>query len=57
MIKLWKVMIQVRKWPQTYHEYAGIKPIWNVFQMMSKLFAADRYEVNPKVWTVKQLML
>ena len=21
-MKLWKVMIQVRKWPQTYHEYA-----------------------------------
>lgn len=44
MIKLWKIMIQVRKCPQTYHEYAGIKPIWNVFQMMSKLFAADRYQ-------------
>ena len=44
MIKLWKIMIQVRKCPQTYHEYAGIKPIWNDFQMMSKLFAADRYQ-------------
>ena len=43
-MKLWKVMIQVRKWPQTYYEYAEIKPIWNDFQMMSKLFAADRYQ-------------
>ena len=43
-MKLWKVMILVRKWSQAYHEYAGIKPIWNYFQMMSKLFAADRYQ-------------
>lgn len=43
-MKLWKVMILVRKCSQAYHEYAGIKPIWNYFQMMSKLYAADRYQ-------------
>lgn len=44
MMKLWKVMIQVRKCSQTYHEYVGIVPFWNDFQMMSKLYAADRYQ-------------
>ena len=44
MMKLWKVMILVRKCSQTYHEYAWIEPFWNDFQMMSKLYEADRYQ-------------